>query len=245
MDKKITVKESMILGSIANFFGVRFGNYNIGRILSSLGLLDVPEGNKTERIAHVLRLFYKSDPDMFAQFLNVLLKNHRLNENDLSELRSFINKLGFELQEDHVISLVTKEEIYTEPRPFDAFRVIEKIIRSGKNRIGIIDPYVDESLFILYLGDTPPEINIKIITTNMYDKFREVARKFRKQRPRFEVRLSKEIHDRYIIVDNKAWTIGQSIKDAGNKPLTLIMLDDTSKALELFEKLWTESKRFI
>lgn len=245
MSEKISVKESMAIGGIANFFGPRFGNYRIDRILSTLGLSDIPDGNKAEKISYVLRRFYKSTPHLFVQFVNTLIAYHKLIENDLLELGSYLDRLSFKLQDRHVVFSARKEKLYTEPRPFDAFKDIEEILRSAKNEIKIIDPYVDHTLFTLYLIETPEDIDIKLLTYNMYDKFKEVARKFKAQRSKFKVRRSDKIHERYIIVDNRAWIIGQSIKDAGRKPLSIIELNDVSTAFKLFEKIWNESEKFL
>jgi hypothetical protein len=123
--------------------------------------------------------------------------------------------------------------------------MIEKILVSAKKRIYIIDPYVDHSLFTLYLDDAGPDVEIKVLTKNMYDKFEAVARKFKAQRQNFEVRLLDDIHDRQILVDDRAWIFGQSLKNAGNKPLSIIELMNPNLLETAFSQLWNKGKKLL
>jgi len=104
---------------------------------------------------------------------------------------------------------------------------------------------VDHSLFSLYLDEEPESVEIKILTKNMKGKFEAVARKFKVQRPNFEVRLSNDIHDRNILVDNRAWMFGQSLKNAGEKPLSIIEFEDISPVEATFVHLWNKGKKFL
>jgi len=79
-----------------------------------------------------------------------------------------------------------------------------------------------------YLESVPVSASIRIITQNMTGKFEAVAKRFGQERNRFEVRVC-QVHDRYLIVDDRAWIIGQSLKDAGKKPLAIMELTDTDQ----------------
>lgn len=46
-------------------------------------------------------------------------------------------------------------------------------------------------------------------------------------------------------MDDRAWIVGQSIKDAGKKPLAIIELSEPSKAKELFSILWSQGKQVL
>ena len=135
-----------------------------------------------------------------------------------------------------------KEKIY-DKTPYDAYKDINSIIISARKEVNIIDPFVDDSIFELYLDGIHPNAKVKLITKNMYRKFREVAKRFKIQNPNFEVRISNEAHDRYLIIDGKVWVIGQSLKDAGMKPLYIVELVDKDRVLVLFQKLWNRAKK--
>lgn len=136
-----------------------------------------------------------------------------------------------------------KEIIISGCKPYDTFRIIEDILLLAKKRVYIIDPHVDETVFQLYLEDLKDNVEIKILSKNLYGKFKLVARKFKKQRMNFEVRILDEIHDRNILVDNRAWIFGQSLKDAGNKTMSIIELTKPNALEKVFNDLWNRSKK--
>jgi len=138
-----------------------------------------------------------------------------------------------------------KEIIETEPKPFSAYQQIEKILLLATKDVKIIDPYVDKSLFPLYFYELPSNVNLKLLIDKMFDKFKIVAQKFKEQRNNFEVRKCSEIHDRYLIIDKRAWIIGQSIKDAGKKPLSIVEIENVGAVLRMFDKLWNRSAKVV
>lgn len=237
-------KENMAIGAIANFFGLRYGQYSIDRLFKTIGLTDLPKGNKSEKISTVLRHYYRKDKTMFVTCLETLIQHHQMNPKDIENLRAYTLRLGY-IQDKHVVLSPGREIVISEGRPYDAFQIIEKILLSAKKRIYIIDPYVDQSLFSLYFADVHPDVEIRILTKNMFDKFKAVARKFKDQRQNFEVRLSDDIHDRHILIDDRAWMFGQSLKDAGNKPLSIIEFEDSNPIENTFTRLWNQSKKFL
>ena len=109
--------------------------------------------------------------------------------------------------------------------------------------MGIVDPYVDDSIFDLYLAYVHPNANIKLVTKNMYRKFKEVAKRFKVQKPNFEVRSADNIHDRYLIVDDRVWIMGSSLNRAGIKPFYIIELVDKDRVLRWFQRLWNKAKK--
>lgn len=116
---------------------------------------------------------------------------------------------------------------------------------SSQKRIYIIDAYVDDKLFTLYFDQVDPKVEIKILTKNMYSKFEEVAKKFKKQGRNFEVKTLNDIHDRHVLVDQRAWLFGQSLKDAGNKPLSIVELDDVKLVEKTFAALWSKGTMVV
>lgn len=235
----------MAIGAIATFFGMRYGKYNIDRIFKTIGLTKLPQGNKSEKISAILMHYLKKDRTLFTRCLEILIQYHQLTPEDIVDLRTHTLCLGYDIKDEHVVSSLGKEIVVSEGRPYDAFRIIEKILLSAKNRLHVIDPYVDESLFDLYLADLPLQVDIKILTKNMSGKFKAVAQKFKSQRLNFEVRVSDEIHDRYILVDNRAWMFGQSLKNAGNKTLGIVEYENSDPIEKAFVQLWNKGKKIL
>jgi len=155
-----------------------------------------------------------------------------------SELRNLIDKISQS-------PIFEKEIIILDKKPYEAFKRILKLMSSARRELRIMDAYVEDKLFPLYFEHVPSKVAIKVLTKNMYPRFEAVARVFKKQKTNFEVRVSSDVHDRYLIVDNRAWVIGQSLKDAGNKPLSIVEILNVQPIIRLFDKLWSISKRII
>jgi hypothetical protein len=245
VNQSISPKESIAIGKIANFFGSRYGVYNIDRTFEVLGIVDLPKGNKSEKISFVLRDFYTKDKASFVACLEELIENHQLNPSDIEKLRAYAINIGFDIENKRVVQSPSKEIVTSEGKPYDAFKIIETILLSARKRIYIIDPYVDHSLFTLYLECVDKNVEIKILTRNMHNKFKAIAQKFKAQRGNFEVRLLDNIHDRQILVDNRAWLFGQSLKNAGEKPLNVIEYNNSSLVERAFTELWSKAKSFL
>lgn len=136
-----------------------------------------------------------------------------------------------------------KQERFYDKAPFDALRDIQGLLQKAKNEVGIVDPYVDDSVFDLYLSDVHPEVNIKLVTKNMYRKFKDVAKRFKVQKTNFEVKSAENIHDRYLIVDDRVWILGNSLNNAGVKPFYIIELVNKDRVLRWFKRLWYNAKK--
>ena len=77
-------------------------------------------------------------------------------------------------------------------------------------------------------------VNVLIVTSgngNLTDK--DIA-KFNSQYPKLTVKISKDFHDRFLIIDrNEVYHIGASIKDAGKKSfgITKLEVEELTKSL--------------
>lgn len=239
-------KNHVSIGEIANFFGMRMGKYRVDRLFNSLGITNVPGKNKAERISYTLRETYANDKYIFERIMNSLIEYHHLSEKDFEELNHILLRIGYTIKGGKVTPTLPREIVEAEAKPFEAYLHVEEILLSATQEVKMIDPYVDQRLFPLYFHDIPSKVALKILTTKMFDKFKIVARKFKQQKNNFEVRKSTKLHDRYLIVDRRAWIIGQSIKDAGTKPLlSIIEIEDVDTVLKMFRKLWTEATKVI
>ena len=210
-------------------------------------------GYARETLIRFLDWGMKEQKDAILPLLDDIMTKFRDTssiEPNLDELAERLKELGYKKQQFSSMRLfrspieVQKERIIAEVKPYEAYKEIERIIRLCRNELAIIDPWVDEELFSLYLEGVPTSASIKIVTQHMTGKFEAVARKFSQQRKQFGVRLH-DIHDRYIMVDDRVWLIGQSIKDAGRRPLAIIELGDVGQAKALFDRLWSSSKKVI
>lgn len=109
----ITLKEKLTIGHIANFFGTRLGSMSYKKILQSYGLENIPEGNKTVRLAQTLMLIYEKESAEMLNFLNMVTRKHRLGAKELAELDSYLKPLGFRIEGESVTTIPPEDDFIT------------------------------------------------------------------------------------------------------------------------------------
>lgn len=99
---------------------------------------------------------------------------------------------------------------------YQFYRDLKTIVGFSTSDLFIIDNYLDTQLFDVYMENVSPSVAVRVLTSQVSDSLRAVAEKFSK-RGNFELRSSKDVHDRVAFADDRCWVIGQSIKDAARK----------------------------
>jgi hypothetical protein len=109
-----------------------------------------------------------------------------------------------------------------------------------------IPNYVDDSILDI-LTVVNPQVRVRILTEYLPRDFSTAIKKFLVQRQiPIEVKLQlRKIHDRFIMLDeNKGYSLGASIKDAGKKLWLLHRLDDRvqlAKLKNLLSSVWNSA----
>ena len=159
----------------------------------------------------------------FRQWATLVLKNyiqngyainqHKINELRLSSLENDVETIKYHIKSN---SLELKQGIFYNGQIFDAYIFVSDLIKSAKKSIILIDNYIDESTLTLFSKN--PNIKIKIFTGNISKQIQLDIDKYNKQYNNLEVQVTKNFHDRFIILDeNDVYHIGASLKDLGNK----------------------------
>lgn len=163
---------------------------------------------------------------------------------DITKLRGAIKDLKHERKKlDQIIESIPifPGGIALMPGQYEAFKIIRDLMSSVKNKLYLVDPWVNETIFDEYLDALPIHIHIKILTRNFNNKFLTRAKMFKTKNSKFEVKKSDEIHDRYMIIDDRAWIIGPSIKDIGKKTYVIVEFINVLSIEKLFEILWAQA----
>jgi hypothetical protein len=119
------------------------------------------------------------------------------------------------------------------------------LIRAATNEVFVVDPYIDTTLFDLYLGSADPKIAIKLLSSNPAAAVKQVASMFKTSRPQFQFRDSNSIHDRVIFADDRCWVAGQSLKDAAKRKPTYIVEVDSQMVKPPYEAIWSSANILI
>lgn len=144
-----------------------------------------------------------------------------------------------------------QERIYDKGSRFDFHLDIKEIRNSSAKDLFIIEPFVEDHLLEITLKDVKKGLNIRILTNpnNMKysGNFTKLGSMFKSQQKGiFEVRESIDVHDRGIFCDlNEGWVMGQSIKDGAKRPTYLIKLREPKKLKDIYERIWSNSKKII
>ena len=134
--------------------------------------------------------------------------------------------------------------IFYDKQEFALYAYLKNQITVGKSWVLILDSYVSEGTLNLLYG-LPRDITIKILTKSPAATLAIAWKKFNKEYKKAEIRKHSGVHDRLVIVDDKSFMSGPSLKDAGNKPTLLCHFDkiDSKKAQDFFELFWKRGRK--
>ncbi len=141
--------------------------------------------------------------------------NSRINrmEDSIFSLTKRIDEIDFHIK----TSLPPNEGIFFNGQIFDAWVFVSELVKSADHSIILIDNYIDESVLNLFLK-RKDGITVKIYTANLTSTLKTDLEKHNKQYQPIEIKVYKNAHDRFLIIDNKqVYHIGASLKDLGKK----------------------------
>ena len=113
-------------------------------------------------------------------------------------------------------SLPPVEGIFYDGQIFDAYVFVTNLIRSAKQTLVLIDNYVDESV-LMVLAKRQTGVEAEIRTGRITETLKQDLLKHNTQYPPIVMTQNKNIHDRFLIVDEDVYHIGASLKDLGKK----------------------------
>ena len=117
---------------------------------------------------------------------------------------------------------------------FDVFQVASKILGAATKWVLIVDPYMDATAFTDFAILAPEGIPVNLLCDSASTKtdavvlpFKRWTQQYGNSRP-LQLRMTdpKRLHDRLIFVDDKVWSLTQSLKDfAKRSPASVQVLD--------------------
>ena len=113
-------------------------------------------------------------------------------------------------------SLPPVEGIFYDGQIFDAYVFVSDLVKSAKTRLVLIDNYVDESVFML-LSKRGIGVKAEIRTGHLSQQLQLDIQKHNSQYPPISIVRVKNVHDRFMIIDDDIYHIGASLKDLGKK----------------------------
>ena len=164
----------------------------------------------------------------FVAMRHFLLSNaqvfQRLDRMELKQLETDhkIEQIFDKLEEQ---SVIPKQNIFFDGQIFDAYRFVAGLIKSAKKEIVLIDNYADETVLTM-LDKRGPSVKATIYTKQVSTQFQLDINRHNAQYPRIEVQAFNKAHDRFLIIDEKVYHIGASLKDLGKKWFAFSLMQD-------------------
>lgn len=121
-------------------------------------------------------------------------------------------KIGFFVR----TSLPPVEGVFYDGQIFDAYVFVTDLIRSARISLILIDNYIDDSV-LLMLSKRQTGVNAEIRTGHLTEILKQDIARHNAQYPPIVLTHMKNIHDRFLIVDDVVYHIGASLKDLGKK----------------------------
>lgn len=213
LQQEATVKESL---TVQNEGGRQVKRkilyYNLDVIISVGYRVKSQRGTQFRQWAtNVLKQYLLKGYAYHAQLLHVEQRlDSRLNEHQ-TQLTALQDKVDFLVN----IHQQPQEELFATGCMWDAYSYIANLIRSAKQQVILVDNYCDDRTLTL-LDQRVDGITCTIHTT--FNKtIDEALDKHNKQyAPIQKIQLPHKIHDRFLIIDNNVYMLGNSLKDMGH-----------------------------
>jgi hypothetical protein len=178
--------------------------------------------------------YHARNKDQWADFRAV-------TEAHETALTSAIRELEFMVPEAEMKSA------YDSGDEFSFYVDLKNILASAAEDVFVVDNYLNADFFELYVVPIPKSIPVRIVTDAIRGNVEAVAKKYA-TRGKFELRSSKEVHDRHVFVDGRGWMIGQSIKDAAKKKPTYMVEIGASAVAAMqgiYEAIWSRATTLV
>ena len=175
----------------------------------------------------------------FRRWANAVLKEYLIRgyaiNPRLEQLEQRVAKTEEKIDFFVKTALSPAEGIFFDGQIFDAYEFVCSLIKSAKARIILIDNYVDESVLTM-LDKRPAGVSASIYTQKISRQLSLDIAKHDAQYPPIPVQVFSKSHDRFLIIDNRVYHVGASIKDLGKKWFAILEMKD-QKPDELISRL--------
>lgn len=163
-----------------------------------------------------------------------MLRGYAINER-ISRLESTVMKHSEQIEFFLKTSLAPAEGVFFNGQIWDAYVLINDLIRSAQHRVIVIDNYADDSV-LTQLDKRNEGVSATIYTFSRNRQIHKDIERHNQQYPPIQLYFYNKAHDRFLIIDNVVFHIGASFKDLGKKLFAFSKMESLTGD-ELLEKL--------
>lgn len=134
---------------------------------------------------------------------------------------------------DELAPAITPEQIFATGCVWDAWDYVSQLVRSAKQRIVLIDNFVDERVLTLL---TKRAAGVSATIHSRYtQQFKLDLEKHNEQYEPIEfIQIPHKSHDRFLFIDDNVYLLGTSIKDMGTSLCAITRLETTADIVMQF-----------
>lgn len=162
-----------------------------------------------------------------TKVLNQYLRQGYAVSNRFERLEQRIAKAEEQIEYFVHAALPPREGIFVDGQIYDAYEFVERLIKSAKQSILLIDNYVDESVLTM-MSQKQTGVQVDIYTKEISNALQLAEKHFNAQYGGLALHMTSICHDRFIIIDDETiYLIGASLKDAGKRLFAFTQMDSS------------------
>ena len=127
------------------------------------------------------------------------------------------------------------EGVFFDGQIFDAFKLVMQLIKSAEHRIILIDNYINEEILTMF-DQRANGVTACIYTARIDSTMQLAIQRHDAQYDPIPVNVFRMSHDRWLIIDDKVYHFGASLKDLGKKWFGVSLYQDITPE-ELLSKI--------
>lgn len=171
-----------------------------------------------------MRRFISSNAEMFQRIER--LESHQTSTDE--KVEHIMKRM------DELAPAITPEQIFATGCVWDAWDYVSQLVRSAKQRIVLIDNFVDERVLTLL---TKRAAGVSATIHSRYtQQFKLDLEKHNEQYEPIEfIQIPHKSHDRFLFIDDNVYLLGTSIKDMGTSLCAITRLETSADiVMQLF-----------
>ena len=209
--------------------------YNLDMIISVGFRVNTGRGIKFRRWAnqvlkdYMLKGFAMNQRKMMTdlQIADRLHKQKQLIDNQSQKLDNVDSRLS--AVEKHIDFFVRAGQtprggILKTGSRFEGFVLISDLVKAAKHSLVFIDPYATIDV-LKFAAMRAKGVSATIYSAHITPDFKEAAALHNKQYPGLELKTMRNVHDRFLLLDDIVYLLGASFKDMGNEMTAYIIMD--------------------
>lgn len=161
-----------------------------------------------------MRRFLSANAGMF-QRIESLERHQMLTDQKMEQVLKRMDELA---------PAITPEQIFATGCVWDAWSYVSQLVRSAKQRIILIDNFVDERVLLL-LTKRADGVSATIHSRYTQQFLLDLEKHNGQYEPIGFVQTPHKSHDRFLIIDDEVYLMGASIKDMGTSLCAITRLE--------------------